>query len=376
MERSTGNMPYRKMFCWGTHAGGEHWQRFLAGKASGDYVEVQAGLSRTQVHPSWIEARQTMHLTQQFTVCQAPRLDGPYDEARRKAEEVVRQSLPTRVLKAMHRRCKALAAKPAENILFTGLGWGALEAVRDPQALPTHLTFPQAALGAQQEPWRKLLAGEPFKACDTFMTAMPWVKLLEGAPRKTAAMLLCLGTAYMEHGDAVSAENALQAALAMAEIPMAHRNLARLALRGGQAEAAVGHMKRAIACPMALDALRPYAEEYIAMLADAKHHDEAYAYYLTLSETLRGEERMRLTVLRSAFECGEQAFVAAQLSTRFSVVREGEGLLSEVWFLNEARRQTSEAGTPLTEALVQHVRDTAALPEHLDFRMANPNAKG
>ncbi len=374
MERSTGNMPYRKMFCWGTHAGGEHWQRFLAGKASGDYVEVQAGLARTQVHPSWIGARQTMHLTQQFAVCQASRMDGSYGEARRKAEAEVRQMLPTGALRAMHRRCTALAAKPEESVLFTGLGWGALEALRDPQALPTHLAFPQSALGAEQEPWRKLLAGEPFKACDTFMTATPWVKLMEGVPRKTAAMLLCLGTAYIERGDASAAEKALKAAFAMAEMPMAHRNMARLALRDGQTEAAIGHMKRAIASPMEPDVLRPYAEEYIALLADAKHHDDAFAYYLTLPETLRGEERMRLTVLRSAFECGEEAFVAAQFNTRFSVVREGEGLLSEVWFLSEARRRAAEAGTPVTEALVQHVRDTAALPEHLDFRMANPNA--
>jgi len=121
-ERSTGNMPYRKLFCWGIHAGGAQWQRFLAGAGSGDYVEVQAGLSRTQVHPSFLGGKRALHVTQQFTAFQAPRMDGPYAVARAQAEAQVRRVLPTGALRRMHARCRALAEKSVGDVLYAGLG--------------------------------------------------------------------------------------------------------------------------------------------------------------------------------------------------------------------------------------------------------------
>jgi tetratricopeptide (TPR) repeat protein len=299
-------------------------------------------------------------------------MDGPYAVARAQAEAQVRRALPTGALKRMHARCRALAEKPAVDVLYAGLGWGALEARRDSKALPAHLTFPESTLGETQAPWLALLNGKPFKTCDTFMTAAPWVALLAAAPRKTAAMLICLGTAHIERGNTEAARNALEAALAMADAPMAHRNLAWLALRGGQAEEAVRHMKRAITVPMPPDALRPYAEEYIALLANTERHGEAFAFFLGLPDGLRTEERLRLCVLQSALMCGEDEFVARQLHERFSVVREGEVLLSEIWFQTEARRLAAQTGEPVTEALVQTVRETALLPAHLDFRMESP----
>jgi tetratricopeptide (TPR) repeat protein len=283
-------------------------------------------------------------------------MDGPYAVARAQAEAQVRRVLPTGALRRMHARCRALAEKSVGDVLYAGLGWGALEARRDPKALPAHLSFPESTLGETQAPWLALLNGKPFKTCNTFMTAAPWVALLAAAPSKTAAMLICLGTAHIERGNAEAARNALEAALAMADAPMAHRNLAWLALRGGQAEEAVRHMKRAITVPM----------------ANTDRHAEAFAFYLGLPDGLRTEERLRLCVLQSALMCGEDEFVARQLHERFSVVREGEGLLSEIWFQTEARRLAAQTGEPVTEALVQTVRETALLPAHLDFRMESP----
>lgn len=47
LQRSTGRLVSRKLFCWGNQPASDHWQEFLTQKA-GRYVEIQAGLAKTQ----------------------------------------------------------------------------------------------------------------------------------------------------------------------------------------------------------------------------------------------------------------------------------------------------------------------------------------
>lgn len=368
-ERATGNLPYRKMFCWGIHRGGEHWQRFLAGDGAGDYLEVQAGITRTQAHPAWIAPHAEMHMTQQIAQFDSVPAAGEYETARRVVAARVEAYLPVAGLAAAHVRYESLSRKPAERILHHGLGWGALELRRDPQALPEHLGFPACTLGAEQAPWLALLSGRPLPETDTFMVAEPWLARMEQAQPKTAALHNALGVAYLEHGRAEKAQQAWNAALAMQDAPQPHRNLAVLALRRGDMPGALAHLKTATSLIADADTLRPYTEETIAALSQAGQFAEAYAYYRTLPETLQAEERMRLTVLRSAFEIGEDDFVQAQFAARFSVVREGEAMLSNLWFADRARKQARAEGTTVTPELMECIRQTAELPAHLDFRM-------
>ena len=50
-ERSTAPLYYKKLFCWGNHVAGTHWQEFLsAGEGTGYYAEIQAGIAPSQLH--------------------------------------------------------------------------------------------------------------------------------------------------------------------------------------------------------------------------------------------------------------------------------------------------------------------------------------
>src|SRR5699024_2339485 len=55
---STERLRGRKLFCWGTGAGGEHWQEWLSG-ADAPYLEIQAGLARTQLEHLRMPAGET-----------------------------------------------------------------------------------------------------------------------------------------------------------------------------------------------------------------------------------------------------------------------------------------------------------------------------
>lgn len=47
LQWSSHNLKGRKLFSWGHRKGSKHWQKMLTDKA-GDYVEIQAGLGKTQ----------------------------------------------------------------------------------------------------------------------------------------------------------------------------------------------------------------------------------------------------------------------------------------------------------------------------------------
>ncbi len=370
-ERSTANMPYRKMFCWGNHAGGRHWQRFLAGEGSGDYLEVQAGLARTQIHPSAIAANSVLSITQQFTMSDLDAPQGDYAQARRAVQAAVERLLPIAALEAMHQRCEALSAKRADAILHAGYGWGALEKRREERALPPHLDFPESTLTEEQAPWLSLLAGREMGACASFMVAKPWLSLLEQAAHKDAAAWNQLGIACLEQGRQAEAEAAWRQSLRMSATPLAHRNLAVLAWRQGKHDEAIARMQDALRMLADAEALRPYAVEFLNLLTEAKRFADAFAYYRSLPEVLQGGERMRIAVAKSAFEQGEEEFLKALFATRFTAVKEGETMLCDVWFQREARDRARKLGVPYTEELLLEVQKTVALPEHLDFRMAS-----
>ena len=56
VQTSTAQLRGRKLFCWGTAAGGRHWQEWLCGPGS-RYLEIQAGLATTQLEHLRLEAK-------------------------------------------------------------------------------------------------------------------------------------------------------------------------------------------------------------------------------------------------------------------------------------------------------------------------------
>jgi hypothetical protein len=158
----------------------------------------------------------------------------------------------------------------------------------------------------------------------------------------------------------------------MGATPQAYRNLACLAWRRGESGEAIRWMREALQGLSDAEALRPYAVEFLDMLTEAKRYADAFAYYRSLPQALQAEERVRLAAMRSAYELREDAFLQALFAADLTAVRESETLVHDIWFLHEARREAGELGVPCTDAFVQEWKKSAQLPEHLDFRMANP----
>ncbi|PZG17730.1 DUF5107 domain-containing protein [Nonomuraea aridisoli] len=349
VQVSTDRLRGRKLFHWGTGSGGRRWQEWLSGPSS-RYLEIQAGLARTQLEHvpmpggatwSWVEAYGLLELDPAAA-------HGPWDDAVRAAATAVDRLVPRETL---------LPGGPshAPEVLSRGSGWGALE-VGD--ALP-ELDFGQ--IGDEQRPWRELLETGRLPECDppaAPVTGGPWRDLLERHPADWHARYH-LGLVRYADGDREGAERAWRESLHHRRTPWALRCLAesgRLAGSGSGADLlAEAHALAPAVVALTVETLR-------ALLADGRA-----AEALTLIDRLRPGDRalgrIQLLEAEAALRAGDLDRAGALIERGITVhnLREGEDSLDELWFRYHELRH------PDTDP--EQVRRDHPLPATYDFRM-------
>jgi Domain of unknown function (DUF5107) len=140
VQTSTAELRGRKLFCWGTAAGGRHWQEWLCGPDS-RYMEIQAGLATTQLEHLRLEGSAEISWAEAYAPIEAApgAVHGPWSEALSEVAELVARAVPDEELHAWHRWWRAEVADEAPQQLTAGSGAGQAELVlrgEDPDCLP------------------------------------------------------------------------------------------------------------------------------------------------------------------------------------------------------------------------------------------------
>ncbi|MFE2675183.1 DUF5107 domain-containing protein [Streptomyces hygroscopicus] len=264
VQTSTDLLRGRKLFVWGAGPGGRRWQRWLTEPGTGGYAEIQAGLARTQLEHIPLEAGQEFAWLEAYgplTADPAAVHGADWTAARRETEARLEAALPRAAVDAAYAAWRRHAdAEPVEH-LATGSGWGALEAERGGFQLPG-TPFDPGTLGAEQEPWRRLLRtgalpdwepGPSWADPGASLVAPAWRDLLEAAP-STAAAEYHLGVAQWHAGDRAQAERSWERSLRWAETPWALRCLAVADTASGHPARAAERLLRAVRLFLAPDA--------------------------------------------------------------------------------------------------------------------------
>ena len=140
IQTSTAALRGRKLFFWGTAAGGRHWQEWLCGPDS-RYLEIQAGLASTQLEHLRLEGRAEISWVEAYAPIEADpvAVHGSWPEAVAEVTGLVARAVPEDELDEWHRWWRAEVAEKAPQQLTAGSGAGAAElAVRGqgPDDLP------------------------------------------------------------------------------------------------------------------------------------------------------------------------------------------------------------------------------------------------
>lgn len=405
-ERSTAPLLYKKLFAWGEHSAGKHWQEYLSdGKGTGYYAEMQAGIAPSQLHDKPMPAGCVYEWTQCYGGMQLQAdkmLDTEYNGACDYVGAAIDAAISAQDIQNIHETMCQSALLPVseQQIMHFGSGFGALETLRmrkdgDGEP-PVSMCFPLSRIGEAEKPWLALLEqgsiGEqdPAALPVSYMVSPKWISRLRNAP-KTWNNLLQLGIAEYEcHNvevvvnqsydaaeDAAATEAAKGAWLASAKACpncWALRNLAVLERTAGNHEAAQAYYDRAVALPGAYADVA-LASEYLQYLIERREFAKAWALYESFPVNCRADDRISITAAKAALKLRVTDYLEVFFKTEHHAIFEGETVLTDLWFGYCALRLAAERGIldpteQQLEELADEAWDLCPPDESIDFRMS------
>ncbi|MFE3447650.1 DUF5107 domain-containing protein [Nonomuraea sp. NPDC059194] len=334
---STDLLRGRKHFRWGVSDAGRNWQDWLSGPGR-PYLEIQAGLARTQLEHVLLGPRSSFSWTEAYGLAEVDGAHGDWTDAIARGAEAVERLIPRDRLAFEHDQAVRLAQAVPEESLHVGSGWGALErkalARRRSRALNLPATpFADSTIGRDQQSWLSLVrkgtipTPAPSLPPSSYTVGPEWRALLE-TTEPTWFTQFHLGVNLYHDGDHEGARKAWERSLECAENAWALRNLAVL-------EADPGAAAELYVSAHALSPrLRPLTIETLSALLAAGRPGQAIALIDRLGPADRWHGRIRMLECRAALDGGDLARARRILDTGLVVddLREGEDSLDALWW--------------------------------------------
>jgi len=374
---STQTLSGRKLFTWGTGRGGKRWMDFLSQTGKGDYIEIQGGVTPTQLQTRPLKAGASIEWTEclsPFAMDAKAARDPDYFATCAAAGKIVDERVSNVALQEMDAFLNAQADLPVRTVLHRGAAWGCLHEKRTGKKLSSGLAF-ECEPGEAERPWAELLAAGTFsteslgKLPRSFNVSPGWAAALTDSTRLhgwTWLHHLHLGVAQMEVGAFAEAEKHFEASLALKNNAAAHRNLALLHERDGHLDAAQQAYERA--WPLCRNDAN-LAVEMGDFLARHKRQNAFAAFVKSLPLAIANHERIQLLSAQVALEQGNYRTVRRLLQREFCTIREGELSLSDLWFASYIKESEQREGRELTANEKQQIMQKFPPPEQIDFRM-------
>ncbi len=384
IHASTSRLVGRKLFAWGMNPGGRRWQEFISGP--GSKCEIQAGLARTQMECLPMPPHSQWCWLEAFGLCEAdPAVThgSQWHQAVRHVNAWLDEFLPQEHLEEELARSQAFVNRPPDEFILRGSGWGALERRRrekhgERAFCGPRLVFDDASMTEDQQPWLKLLEEGVLPCPDSSETPGAWMiqdewrELVEASLRRTDGdhwlAWLHLGLMHYANDEHDAAEEAWCKSLRRRPNTWAYRNLAQLAkCRGASAKAADLYLQAYELAPQR----RPIVVEYCGALLEAGRAEEALKLILSLPSELRRYPRIQVFEAQAAIEVGDLKRAKGILTEDFELpdVREGETILTDLWFAMHERRIADAENAVIDDALRRRVREECPPPANLDFRV-------
>ena len=375
-ETSTGTLAGRKLFTWGTGPGGRRWTDLLSLPGEGAYIELQAGVAPTQNQEFALGGGETL----QWTECICPMRIDPaqghdpdYAAACAAMETIVFAEAPERLLAERDAWLATQATAPVSETLHFGRAWGMLHERMAGARISPGLRFDVAP--ADEACWAELLDGGAFspqtlaESPRTWAVSDRWMgALAESAQAHGTTWLheLFLGAGFLDRDQRTKAKEHFQRSSQLRDNYLADRHLALLRVLDGDAPAAWESYRKAWANA---DGNTHLAVEICRFLQENGMNAQLVAFVSELPPVTRGHERIRLAQAQVALLQGDYAQVLDVLNGRFATIREGETLLTDLWFAAHRQQAAQEKGRPLTEQESADVDRRNPPPQRIDFRM-------
>ena len=383
MQCSTRNLLGRKLFVWGDSHGGDNWKNFLSDGTNNGYVEIQAGLARTQLEHIPLEEGCVYTWAEAYGALEKPaeKLHGDWQTAQDTVVEAMEEAFDHNIDNVLN-SMKIISATAGEMI-HMGSGWGCLEQLRrkadgEHKPLSYWYDFPESTITGAQMPWYNLLrcgrldSADPLAVPDGYLVDHKWLLRMEKAMERPENQSwfgwMHLGLMRYANGDVRGAMWAFDSSLALEPSPWVLRNLAMI--HGNEYDnfkKAKEYMERSVQMEpnnrwlwidMAVLCLKAGLYQYWVDL------------YFTIPENIRAEGRLKVYTAIALTHLGQLDEACAYLNHDLLVpdIKEDENLITEAWFALYGAIIAQKTGINNPDQLRKMVESEYPLGE-LDFRM-------
>ena len=382
-EMSTNKLRYRKMFCWGNLEGGRKWESFLSKENEGAYVEIQAGITPTQVNGFDIDANSCIEFTQMFSFINLINqndinelYDKDYSKAREKIQNIIDNNVGKNHLDDLfYKYSKESNLEINGELLFFGKGWGALEDKRREKyklkKSPKSLSFPKSSINKECLIWLKLLEYENLDEMeesylpDSYMLDLK--NELENIENKNAITLIHLGIIYYENFLEEKAFECWIKSLNIKPYALAYRNLSIYYKNKNEYDKSIFYMEKALYTFENKNKLidEAFLVEYLELLSYVKNYDKIISIY----EKYNKNEKISKFAAKAYLEKKEYKKLENIFNIEQITIREGENYLLDIYFEYIAKLKSEKENIEFNSELVKKVRAEEKAPKNLDFRM-------
>ncbi len=380
VQCSTKDLKGRKLFLWGEGAGGKNWNRFLTDGSNPGYIEIQAGLARTQLEHipmpdgetwSWVEGYGAMN-------CGKDAHGSVWSEVVKAAETDLQSNFSCDMTEALD-SAKTLKATEGEYFLY-GSGWGVLEeykrAAEGGKTLSADITLPEDAANDAQKEWITLLKEGYLPECDTDREPAGYVvdefwrnllkKSLEKSENRNWYALMQMAVIEYANGNVDGALELFKESVSVKENPWSYRNIAMIYRNEYKnLDEAYKYMKKAFELNKTCRGI--IVDTATTFLAAGK-----YAEWLEAFEEIgefKNDGRLMLHKVSALMALDRYDEAADILKPGFSMpdIKEADSALSDIWFKLYGKFVADDTGITDEDELKAMVEERYPLGD-LDFR--------
>lgn len=141
LQISSSRLQGRKLFTWGHLKGSRHWQDILTDNA-GDYIEIQAGLGKTQYECIPMPPKTSWSWVEVYTGVEVPSemVRGDYKELVNYINETVKDTVSTEILDEVCESTNSSISLKKGEMVYSATGYGYVKNAVEGTA-PKHLEF-------------------------------------------------------------------------------------------------------------------------------------------------------------------------------------------------------------------------------------------
>lgn len=370
-QTSTHELRGRKLFVWGMGEGGRHWQTFLSDPGSA-YIELQSGLAHTQLEHLPMAAGASLSWLEAYGPISA---DGKKTQGAdwKAAVKSVADALEARCsqthLEALHQRLREELDQQSGKAIHYGNGFALCDQSLLGEAFSTAGLGLEALRVAEGErPWMTLAetgifpCPDPLEPPKSYQILPQWeAKLREAVETGVSDHWYAhyqLGVMAHYRNELEKARREYRLSLAKQKNPWALRCLGLI-----EKDRAADLLLEA----SALSPIRPLVIETLETLLKAADYQSILQLIETLPDTLKTDGRIMTYRAAALLRSGriDEAQRVLQGPIVLTDVREGDTLLTDLWFETAAIRHVGKADADSLAWAEANVKP----PEHLDFRM-------